>query len=1343
MRLYFNKNILSLLALLLVLKNYHSYGNTDIVNSDKINEQLQFNENFNLENDGFINVKLNSNTSNTFSVGNGILSTQEVGNIKNNFLISGYIYGTENTTQIEKSGNGLFQYNTNSPSVINFLSNHGFISGYLQATPTALFKGIHSGNGIINFSNNSTNIKQITNDTGVIAGYLQITSDGSQESYGTGNAIISTTMNSLNTGNQSSKIENITNSGYIKGKGNGISETKDTRIIYSSNGIASIAKGSSSLDNIVNTGAIVGTAETLGIFSQTTHPYDRTDQATSFIKDSGNGIVSVSNPTNILDNDVIDTSVGKVQNNGYIKGSAKAIVNNSNLTPDSGYEDKTSYIHGSGNGISNSSDRSYGSTGQQSSKLSASIENISNIGTISGYAKAISGNSTIGSSAAYLYISGNGISNRSNSGISKNDYPNIKNINNNGLISGYAYGEAGEGKTSAFTNLDSSGNGIISRGSTDALIETIVNSGTISGYAKVISKEFINANTNSYNKKDYERIHFSGNGVGINGLLSKDNIILNSGVIKGSQAAISLQLPDPNIAIIVTNHGILAGREIMGKGSQLIRYDTNDDTKETSPDLRAANSYSQANAGVYIQLNSINLNFSNSSQKSDVELDNELDVLIKNITFGDEKYNLSGKKILNVQRYEAGNKPVNVNANAAIDSYLLLINDDNSYSNYIFNGAGIKKGVLTLENDNQSLNLNSSIVNAYKTAIKITGNNSTFISENTTLNGGGLENKNPIIEIQGSGSNTEFKNSIINGDVFISGDNGNIYLTNNNIINGNIISTENKNNSLYLGDQISENTLNIFHDIKNFKNITTNGKVTLFETAKIEGNGDINLNQGILLVRLDGSERDNKGRVTGHALYTHSGKINIGEGNSDNSNLPEGENHPDIIAGAKLFFKASGLGTGTVISMNGTDISHLDDEQLGTYSIAHTARKFVLGQDDHLLKTPIITPFILPDTTTDVVIDVKKLDDIIDTDEVENKEDLDDIWESIIGGEQDNELLPTTEGEIDAKKEFISILDQIYANNPYAYVGPASRANLLMFSDKIFNTKMPKYQEWIVEAHQTYNHMQFPSIEQTNRFNSIYQTNKYTSNLKSYGFLGTAEYGIAENSSLGFALGGTKQYLKMSKGSKFDANLGYIGIYAKRNIDNLRITAGAGYQYGYYDVDRILSNRYQYFKNDGQLSTDSLGLYLEGRYFINLNKTTTLQPKIRFSYTAVDQKRVKEDKKPLSIDVDKHLYRDTYLELGADLVKKSFVKNAILEMRAGLSYIRNLNTDREYLTARIKNSSDFKIKGVKQAEDNLKLLLGIDYERTNGMFYNFYTELESDRENSHNINLKVGIGYRF
>lgn len=1330
MRLYFNKNILSLLALLLVLKNYHSYGNTDIVNSDKINEQLQFNENFNLENDGFINVKLNSTNPSTFSVGNGILSTQEVGNIKNNFLISGYIYGTENTTQIEKSGNGLFQYNTNSPSAINFLSNHGFISGYLQATPTALFKGIHSGNGIINFSNNSTNINQITNDTGVIAGYLQINSDGSQESYGTGNAIISTTMNSLNTGNQSSKIENITNRGYIKGKGNGISETKDARIIYSSNGIASIAKGSSSLDNIVNTGAIVGSAETLGTFSKTTDPYSRTDQATSFIKDSGNGIVSVSNPYNILDNDVIDTSIGRVQNNGYIKGSAKSIVNNSNLTPDSGYEDKTSYIHGSGNGISNSSDKNYGSTGQSPPKLSASIENINNNGTISGYSKAIGGDTAMASSAAYLYISGNGISNRSNSVGSENNYPNIKNINNNGLISGYAYGEAGEGKTSAFTNIDSSGNGIIGRGSGDAIIETIVNSGTISGY--------VSAKSNTFDSKtDYLRLRHSGDGIAINGAINNSHSIINSGVIKGSQSAISSTSLNPNS---IYNYGVLAGRIIFSKGTEIIKNNTMDPAFNSISNTSITdigNSNSQNNYGIYIKLQS-----DISTNTIQVATDGEKDVIISTIQFGTTSGTINNKSVLNVQRYN-NNTAVNTNTDTATDSYLLLSNTNNSYSDSIFNGAGIKKGVLTLENNNQSLNLNSSIVNAYKTAIKITGNNSTFISENTTLNGGGLENKNPIIEIQGSSSNTEFKNSIINGDVFISGDNGKIYLTNNNTINGNILSAENKNNSLYLGDQVSENTLNIFHDIKNFKNITTNGKVTLFETAKIEGTGDINLNQGILLVRLDGSERDNKGRVTGHALYTHTGKINIGEGNSDNSNLPEGENHPDIIAGAKLFFKASGLGTGTVISMNGTDVSHLDDEQLGTYSIAHTARKFVLGQDDHLLKTPIITPFILPDTTTDVVIDIKKLDDIVDTDEVENKEDLDDIWESIIGGEQDNELLPTTEGEIDAKKEFISILDQIYANNPYAYVGPASRATLLMFSDKIFNTKMPKYQEWIVEAHQTYNHMQFPSIEQTNRFNSIYQTNKYTSNLKSYGFLGTAEYGIAENSSLGFALGGTKQYLKISKGSKFDANLGYIGIYAKRNIDNLRITAGAGYQYGYYDVDRILSNRYQYFKNDGQLSTDSLGLYLEGRYFINLNKTTTLQPKIRFNYTAVDQKRVKEDKKPLAIDVDKHLYRDSYLEFGADLVKKSFVKNAILEMRAGLSYIRNLNTDREYLTARIKNSSDFKIKGVKQAEDNLKLLLGIDYERTNGMFYNFYTELESDRENSHNINLKVGIGYRF
>lgn len=1311
-----NKEILILITLLLI-KN--SYLHSELIYTKPVKKQQEFEDKLNMANESFINVvSIIPEVGNIELKGNGILAKDSIENLKNYFLISSAVVIDSRLEEIELNGNGILQKVNSDTGIssINKIENIGYINGYLAGENLSKIKLLYASNGVANvISKSDGGIASIENKKGVISGYHNILSlQGIQDIASSSNGILSNASGFVST------IGTIENTGKISGFGKNISLGDNSKVSYSGNGIINVSNKESLIEKIDNKGLISGkvisNASKLNHIQNTSSNFylRNKDYAAILIIDSGNGIINVNNSINMItDSNVVDAKIRDINNSGYINGFTEGKAKGSVVTTiENSIDNTTVYLHGSGNGINNSSDTTYNSSNP---KIASKIENVNNNGKISGYAYGESAETLTGSSSVYIHLSGNGLSSRGNS-VSSYGESSFGDINNEGVISGYAKGLVSEGKLSAFVNIDSSGNGIIARSSGTNVFpreEKIDNEGVISGYVDGDSNEF-------FNGKDYKRIHYSGNGIFLSGDISGSQII-NSGVIKGSQAAIGRNLGDTSS--IIQNYGVIAGRSIISSSSEIAKNNTS--TTETINNAILSNSTVYTNMGVEIKLKT------DATYK--VEKDSEGDVVISNISNGNAGNYLS-KEILNAS----------VTTSGAKDSYIKIIESTKNYDNYIVNGAGIKEGVLTLAIDNQKLTLKDTTVNAYKTALKISSNSNSFVSSNSIINGGGLENKDAIIEILGDNNKGEFISSKINGDIQIDGDMNTIYISNSSLINGNITSEKEKNNSLYLGISGESEDLNIFHEINNIKNIETNGKVTFFENSKINGDTDIRIQSGLLLVRLDGQYRDNLGRVIGHAFYNHSGEIKMGDGVIDGSDLPNGNLHPDVEAGAKLIFKASGLGNGTVIAMNGTDVRGLDDSQMGTYSLVHTARKFVNGIDDHLLKENMIVPFNL-ENKVDVVIDTLKLDEIIGEDEVENEEDLGEVWDEIVkkGDDINLDLDIENRNPNEVKKELISILDQIYANNPYTYLGDASKENMYGYFDEILKTKMPKYEEWIIEGHEIFSYHKYGTEKQRNSFGGHLSFNEYEANLKTYGSFITAEYGIREETSLGFALGGSKQKLNLSKNSKFDGNLAYLALYGKKNIDNFRITAGLGYQYGDYKVDRFLINRYQVFENKGKLSTNTLGFFGEGRYFFKLRETLTLEPKVILKYALVNQEKVVEDDKPLSMEVKSHNYNDFSTEIGMDLVKLGYVDNGKIKLIGGLSYVTTYNRDREYLKGSMSNDGEFRIKGPAKDINAGKLLLGVDYEKVNGWFFNNYNELEVKDMNSTSIKIKIGIGYRF
>ena len=1080
---------------------------------------------------------------------------------------------------------------------------------------------------------------------------------------------------------------------YNNGKIQNLNKTnQDSELV--SNGI----KSDKNIESLDNNGVILGSIEVI--------------ESANKVANSGNGIVLENLETKSLNN------------NGYISGVFIA----NNLNEGTG---------NSGNGI-NIIGNNTGQTGEFGAKVMGNkLAKIGNEGVISGKVNSRDGRKG-------LYNSGNGINAAPKDLLGGNYYfkSEIGSIKNFGRVIGEAFIE-----NQSSRNI---GNGITAFGNYESKVDEIINQGVVRG--SVFSNSKIENSGNG--------VHLSSFGHSFGGdfITSK---IENTGVIEGKVNTTGLNFESGN-GIIVDGRGIQTNIEALKNGGVISGYISKiGDGKSGNGVYSGYNIKNIFNEGV-IKGNNIAINFRG-----------KLNEIVNNgILIGESIFTKAPENEVNNGLYiniDQSGEIVSIKSDSTIayddkgreitnilkdlDGYILA---GPEYKNKILNGAGVSTGTLTLANK-QSTIVENSIINAYKIAITLNDNTNLKILD-SLVNGGGIKNEDPIIQILGDESKIDIMgNTLLNGKITVDGNRNTVYIDNGVKVNGDILSTG-QLNTLKLGNSDSNEELKIYDKIENFDEIKTNGKITFYSTAKVNATTDIDIEHGTLLVRLDGSKRDEKGRVIGHALYDHTGAIILGEKENIGDHLPDGENHPDIKAGAKLFFKASGLTNGTVIAMNETDVANLKDSEMGTYSIAHTARKFIPGKDDIWLIDSGVNTYAMRSTETiDVIIDTLNLDDIIngpeDTDnppdnEVEDREDLGDIWDSIVNGGEEDHLAPTLDYEdgkdiVEAKKELVSILDQIYANNPYAYIGEASKESLRLYQDNIFTTKMPKKDEWITEAHAIYGYDNFGKTEQTNRFGKEIQKNSYSSNITTYGMLGTAEYGILEDTSLGIAIGGSKQRVDMSKGTKIDGNSGYIGVYGKKNIDKFRLTGGVGYQHNEYDVDRILINRYQDFKNGGDLSTNSIGVYLEGRYFIKSESGVSIEPKLRLSYMHISQEEVKEKSNALAIDVDGKSYQNTDVLIGVDFSKKKYLKGGLLEFRGEISYIKTLDTERDYLTGRIKNSTDFRIKGPEITEDRVRIMVGIDYEKINGIFYNLYTGIELADKDRVNTNIKVGIGYRF
>ncbi len=1268
---------------------------------------------------------LDINTNGTVFINNKVLEV--------NYKDLNYTTNEEKVTK----GNAINIFSGN-----NTIKNNGMIIGSTElkggTDPNhASIMLYPSGNGISDFGIQSE-ISTIDN-SGLISGSVKVTGGQSASAFsytfGSGNGV------SLNSREVRSTIDNVINIGIIQGKIFQKSGLQATSTLYSTEshnsgngiGIYNISINSTlGINTFNNSGTVKGEAVLQG---------GENFAAVAYSVASGNGVsLSLINGEAYLND---------VKNNGMILGKA-LLTGGTSAT-----SNVLSNANWSGNGIS-----IIGSSVSSENKTN----NFENMGLISGDISANGGKQETGTT----HINGSGITGYSGNGLNMYQSAAFKEIKNNGIIKGTQFIKTTEGDVTEVHSFGS-GNGIQSyghegngnlineglisgkstsiSGRTGITSSTIFNSGN--GVSIEASDEIITFNTGVISgsievteilPNSYSEIDFSGTGL----MQANISTINNSGVIKGSQSAIAATTINSS-----NNHGILAGREIYSDGKEMIKNGSSEIQKEIQKDLNTIVPTNESNTGIYIKLKS-EMNGSHTTGKVELDVNGKpIIVSISNgtgglvtLTDGSQKTVLNGTTLGTV----AG-------ANTSIvtgDSHLLATHLINPGNNLIINGAGIDKGALVID---KNLTLINSIVNGYDTAVYLEGTNK-LTATDTIFNGGGLKNDISVIKGDlGDNDITLLGNSIINGSLDLGDGNDTLLLGNTTQINGTLNGGLGNGDLLNLGQVSTAKTttnLNILHNVSGFETINTNGDVTLFETVKVVDTDNINLESGSLTLRVDPTIVDTEGKTIGHALYGNTGTLNS--------------------TGGSLVIGLNGLGENAVVSMGGTTITQntndswwKDSDHLTTNSLVLDAKLSTDGKD-----VTIKVKESLPLGPGTPVVPGIPTPPVVNDSELYNK--LNEVYKSIVSAGEigvlaNTTLLETGKGDsyletiygitgAAANKslgELLVILDQMYANNPYSYTLKASRDSMKIFEDNLsYLTIKPNEKEWLVQGRAIYTGVRSENGAYGKNYYGFDTGHRnYKTTTKTLGGLATFEYGLSNDASIGFALGGNNQDIKFRGSSDIEGNSLYVGIFGKKEIKNFKFMGGVGYQYSSLDTEREVFNTKDYLKTSDKYDVNGLSTFIEGKYVLDAGDSLKIEPKVRLSYYHVAQDGIDEgySTNNLEMSVDKIEQDSLDFEVGVDFVKTANLKSGKLNGILTLSAINTFGDKDKTLTGRIngrnKTGTDFEIQGTKLESLSGKVGINLEYEQINGIIYSVGTDFEFSQNNNRNVSGKIGIGYRF
>ena len=654
---------------------------------------------------------------------------------------------------------------------------------------------------------------------------------------------------------------------------------------------------------------------------------------------------------------------------------------------------------------------------------------------------------------------------------------------------------------------------------------------------------------------------------------------------------------------------------------------------------------------------------------------------------------------------------------------------------YILNGIED-----TLKISGRKNELNNSVVNAYKTAVVMDQGMSMLTLDNTVVNGGIAEDSTAI-SITKDGSTLTLKgDSIINSTntaIMITGNNNAVTLEGNAIVNGKMESKGNNILNLYGKD---DGSMNMFHDISGFTDISIDNNVTFFEDMKVIGTDKVTVEKsGVLSLRLK------KNGVLSPAAIASSTSISTAtHAFSDTDGMTIEGISPE--ESGTLNFITNGIGKEILVDMENIELNNIkvktnsiiDKVDLDTYK---DEGYIYLGAGSDL--DGIVNPKVNKYNSLN-----KIYKSIYNSTDEKNLDGLRDILGMTFLG-KNYDYNSSSEDQL---KILLSYLNDIYTGTPYSYSSELSRRSVGMFRDIVTENEFrPNLNNWLIMGGLTHADGGTKDTYYGQNYHGVdIGTADTEVDMKLTGAYMLAKYGYSENLSLGVTLGGNKSEAEMSM-SKVKGNSGYLGAFAENYRGNLTLKAGAGVQYSEYDADRSTLGGHSYSDKYSDMTYD---IYLNGRYSHQVGDNLFLEPYATLSYTYVDQDGANEGNKTLAIETDSKSFDYTVGKVGVDLKKVIPHEKGKSTLSAGVSYTKILDgADEEYITGRFKGSTtDFDILVAHKNEHSIGLNAKYALELESGVIFDVKGTYSVERD-SHNGSAKnktkgewivgAGVGYKF
>ena len=952
---------------------------------------------------------------------------------------------------------------------------------------------------------------------------------------------------------------------------------------------------------------------------------------------------------------------------------------------------------------------------------------------------------------------------RESSGIYIYDSSNVETITNNGLITASAEGSNGIfnfGTVGTLTNTGSimgtgltAGHGIYSVTPTSpASLANLTNTGLIAGIASKGEGSgvvYMNANMETLTNSGLIKGIGSSSGFGIvfGGMSGTSGSIVNTGLITGTGTSSSSGIANRATGTLgtITNTGIIYGEKFAVNNDNATIGSLNNYGILAAKTASVISLY-----GTITSENNYGLMFKGYSGNY-TAIDYE--------RFGTTT-EIDGYTVINTKAKGVNKDNITGTESLKLENGVLTYNDftgspqteDVSLDKkYILNG--ITDTLLVSTGDNK---FNNSVINAYETAVKFDTAGGILTLTGTIVNGGADGASDTVKGSANRDTLTLQSGSIVNGNISMEGGDDTFVIGSEVTINGNIgMGDDNDTLTIEKGSIVNgtldggsgndilnfnpettrafgNNEINVLHNISNFNSMNINTNVTLFEKTieddgtptdlSITGAENISIGaNGVLTLRLDITNIDNTSgtdKIKGHALYGNNGTI--------------------TSTGGKLLLALNGAGNESIISFGTTKLDNsLVTGSGGTFDT--TSKLHTIESIDGVNnEVKVVARWIIPE-----IFKYKQLNKIyhgiLSVDELENF------------NVDDDEKLTL----------FLDYLNNIYAGSPYSYSSELSRKSAGMFRDIVTDNQFKADTgKWMIYGGLT--HVDGGTKD------TYYGKGYYTYDIgssdmdadtKITGAYMLGEYGISDTLTSGVVIGGNKLKSDLSNSSKVDGSAMYLGAYAKKYVGNLKVTAGAGFQYGDYAADRMAVNRVasdtemsgmKYSDNYNDMTYD---IYLNGRYSNSIGDNLFLEPYATLSYTYIDQDGANEGSKALAIETDSKSFDYTVGKVGVDLKKVIPHEKGKSTLSAGISYTKILDgADEEHITGRFKGGSDFDILVAHKNEHSIGLNAKYALELENGVIFDVKGTYSVERD-SHNNSGKnktkgewivgAGIGYKF